>query len=312
MNVTKILQPDAEPCGVPTTATLGTFDGVHIGHRVILKRLVEKARETDTESVVVTFDRHPLTVVNPGRAPKLLSTLNEKIAVFETFGIDHVIVLEFTEEISRMRAGEFLKRYLVDCLSLRNFVVGYDHHFGSDKVHTTDQLRDFETGYAISVEIVPPVLMGGVVVKSSLIRELIEGGDVERAAVLLDGGYSIAGTVVRGRGTGKQLGFPTANIEPVEPAKAIPRNGVYAGWVEFGESRFNAVITIGPRPTFNISQELIEVHVPDISHEFYDRDIRVGFSQRLRDIVKFETEEALAGQIRRDIEKTRQFINHNQ
>lgn len=295
-------EPDAGACISSSSATLGTFDGVHLGHRALLKRLVQIAAETGTVSAVLTFDAHPLTVINPERAPRLLSTLDEKLAAFESAGIEQVLVLKFTRAIAGMTSGEFIRKYLIDCLGVMNFLAGYDHHLGKDKAHIADRFEEVSAANRITVEVLPPVMVDGTVVKSSRIRELIMAGGVEQAARLLGYDYSFAGTVVRGRGIGRKIGFPTANIEPDEPFKVMPPNGVYAGWIEVSGERRNAAVLVGPSPTFGFTDELIEVHVPGFESDIYDAGVRVGFSRRLRDIRTFSSREELVAQIRKDIE----------
>ena len=297
--------PESE-CVSPTTATLGTFDGVHIGHQALLKRLVQVAHETNTVSAVLTFNTHPLAVIRPERAPKLLSTLDEKLAAFASLGVEQAFVLTFTPETARMQSGDFIRRYLLDCLCARNFIAGYDHHFGKDEMHIADRVQEIARDHHLNIEIIPPVVVDGTIVKSSLIRSLIHDGSVGKASEMLGYAYSFAGNVIPGRGIGKTLGFPTANIRMSDADKILPANGVYAGWIEIGNDRRDAVIAVGPSPTFGLIEELIEVHIPGYEQDLYANAVRIGFRKRLRDIVKFPAKEELIRQIRRDIEQSGQ------
>jgi len=311
MHVTYTFTPSDKSCGYHTAATLGTFDGVHEGHRHLLSRLVDVSREKSIESAILTFDAHPQTIINPEHAPKMLSTLDEKLKTFESLGIDRVFILHFTTDIARMEAREFIERYLIDCLGVSHYIVGYDHHFGNDKLSSSKRLHEFADEHGFTVEIIPPVVIDGMTVKSSTVRDLLSNGNVERAMGMLGEPYSFEGIVTRGRGVGKNLGFPTANIHAVDGRKQLPGDGVYAGSVILDGKQHEAVTVIGSNPTFNLSQTIIETHILDLDDNIYDKKIRVGFINRLRNIKKFNTTGDLVRQITLDIEQTRQlFLQH--
>ena len=308
MKICNNVSPAESCCGLETTATLGTFDGVHIGHRHILHRVISHAIETGKQSAVITFDRHPASVLHPENSPKILTTLDEKLAVFETLGIDVVYVLTFTKQIADMTAEQFIVKYLLDCLGMSCFIVGYDHGFGKERKGSTDSLRELTHKYNFTLEIQQPVTYNGMIVNSSAIRIIIADGKVDMASELLGNDYSFDGSVVPGLGYGKEIGYPTANIKLSNQEKIVPADGVYTGWMRHGAEKMDAVISIGPRPTFNCDETAIEVHVPDFDGDIYDAEVSVGFRQRLRDIEKFDSKEELIEQIKKDIEMLNQHI----
>jgi riboflavin kinase / FMN adenylyltransferase len=293
--------PSFENCGIVSAVTLGTYDGVHIGHAGILRRVVRRAKETGTRSVVVTFDRHPSALLNRASFPGLLTSTGEKLDFFESAGIDITCILTFTEQVARMTAEEFIHTYLLGCLGMKWLVVGYDHGFGRNRGASTNDLRLHAADEGFFLDVVPPITRGGVPVKSSVIRSQIREGDMENAATLLGRDYSLSGTVIHGSGLGKSLGFPTANLRADDPEKLIPKAGVYAGRVSFDDIETRCLISSGPRPTFGIEEEAIEVHIPDYTGDLYGKHLRIGFSKRLRDIVKFPSKEDLIQQVRLDI-----------
>ncbi|MFA6470954.1 MAG: bifunctional riboflavin kinase/FAD synthetase [Candidatus Latescibacterota bacterium] len=302
MNIYRNFTPSQPFCGIQSAVTLGTFDGAHIGHMQILNRVVEHARKNGEQAVVVTFDTHPISVLNPEVSPGMITTLDEKIELFSKAGIDSTFILTFTKQIASMSAELFIKEYFIDCLGMTCFIVGYDHGFGKDRKASTKELREYAHRLNFCLEIVKPVMRGGTVVKSSIIRSQILEGKVGTAAKLLGRDYSFKGKVIHDRGIGKNIGIPTANLLKEDPEKILPLSGVYAGWVEFEGKKLHAVISIGPRPTFNSSEEAIEVHIPGYNGDLYGQYLNVGFSDRLREIRKFDSGESLVEQIKKDIE----------
>ncbi len=310
MRIIRDFVPSPENCGSASVVTLGTFDGVHEGHRRILDRVVRKAEEHGVQSVVVTFDRHPAEVVGRDSAPRMLTTLEEKLELFSESGVSTAAVLRFTEQVAAMSAEAFIREYLLGCLGMRFFVVGYDHGFGKNRDLSSMELPEYAREHGFELEVVPPVMVEGMTVKSSTIRIMLEKGDVRGAALLLGREYSLGGVVAHGKGNGRKIGIPTANLAGVYPGKIIPSPGVYAGWAEFDHTRRPGVISVGPRPTFQISEEAIEIHIPGFNGDLYDRPIRIGFAERLRDIRPFDSREALVKQIQLDIEALQQFTFH--
>ena len=310
MKIYKDFKPTPKNCGFETVATLGTFDGVHIGHRHILNRVVTRAKKTGVKAVVLTFDCHPVSIIKPGFSPKLLTTLDEKLVIFESTGIDITFVLTFTKHIANMTADQFIKEYLIDCLGMNYFVVGYDHSLGKDRAASSDKLQEYSQKLNFNLEIVQPIKREGIIVNSSTIRNHVMQGRIDLASVLLGEDYSFLGQVVEGRGIGKEIGFPTANIVPINSGKIIPANGVYAGWIEIEHEKRYAVINIGPKPTFDVKEELIEIHIPDYEINLYNKILRIGFVRKLRNIEKFESKQALIQQIKNDIDNSKHFITN--
>jgi len=310
MEVYKDFKPAPKNCGFKTVATLGTFDGVHIGHRHILNQVIIKAEQTGVKAVVLTFDHHPFSVIKPDFSPGLLTTLDEKLAIFEKIGIDITFVLTFTNHIANMIAEQFIKEYLIDCLGMSYFIIGYDHRLGKDKAASSDKLQEHAQKLNFNIEIIQPIKREGIIINSSNIRNHVLQGRVDLASVLLGSDYSFLGQVVEGRGIGKKIGFPTANIVPENPGKIIPANGVYAGWIEIEQKKRDAVITIGPKPTFNLNEELIEIHIPDFKADIYRKILRIGFVRKLRNIEKFESKQALIQQIKNDINNSKHFTTN--
>jgi len=308
MKICRNISPVDTCCSLKTTVTLGTFDGVHIGHRYILGKVIAHAEKSGAESAVATFDRHPASVIDPAGTPPLLTTLDEKLGIFEKIGIDLVYVITFTEEMSRLTAERFVKEYLLDSLGMSHFIVGYDHGFGKDRRGSSKVLNELARKYDFTLEIQNPVIHDGIIVNSSTIRTNIKEGRVDLASELLGEDYSFRGKVVRGHGIGKKLGVPTANIAPLDAEKIIPSEGVYAGWIRVGKESRHALICIGTRPTFDDYRVSIEVHIPDYDETLYGKAVRIGFTRRLRNIEKFDSPDALVRQIRRDIEMLKQPI----
>ena len=308
MKVCTGITPSGFCCGVKTTATLGTFDGIHRGHRCILEKVVENARNNGEQSAVVTFDRHPASVLFPERVPGILTTADEKLSLFDEIGIDYVFVITFSPEVADMRPETFIAEYLVGCLGMSHFIVGYDHGFGKNRQGSAKILETLSGVYGFTVEIQDPVSLDGIVVNSSTIRRLILKGHVDKAGAMLARDYALEGTVVTGHGLGKKIGIPTTNVLPTHPEKILPMNGVYTGWIATEESKREAVISIGPRLTFDGTEVSIEAHIPDYSGDLYGETIRIGFSRRLRNIVKFDSAESLVEQIKKDIDAMNQLI----
>ena len=238
----------------------------------------------------------------------MLSTLDEKLTSFEKVGIDITCVLSFSEHIASLSAEEFIREFLIGHFGLSTLIAGYDNNFGK-KTGKPESLSELAQRLQFSLKVVAPEKEGGIIVKSSTIRALITEGNVEAASGLLGRYYSLQGKVIQGNRLGKKLGIPTANIEPEHDEKILPASGVYAGWMEFGGERRNAVINLGARPTFNIDNEAFEAHLIGYDGDLYGRKVRTGFVRKLRDIVKFDTLQELKEQIYRDIELAKELIN---
>lgn len=302
----------------PTSVvTVGTFDGVHVGHQAIIRYLVRRARDKQGSSVVVSFSPHPREVVHDQEVP-LLTTIDERGDAMEELGVDRFIVVPFTKEFSRLKAEEFVRAILIERIGLQEIVIGYDHAFGRDRRGDAELLEELGKESGFTVDVIPPQVVEEHVVSSSEIRDLIGKGDVAMARQLLDRPYSLRGRVVEGDGRGKQIGFPTANIQVDHPRKVIPAVGVYAVEVRIisdGQSQGDdqplmGMMNIGYRPTFGRRDLSIEVHLLDFDGDLYGRDLRVEFVARMREERRFESKEALVEQLSADRSRCKQLLDH--
>ena len=274
--------------------TTGTFDGVHIGHRKIIDRLNEIARSIDGESVLLTFHPHPRMVLFPDdHGLELITTMDEKIQLLEDAGIDNLIIHPFTKEFSRKTSLEFIREVLVDKLATSVLVIGYDHHFGRNREGSFEHLKESGPLYGFKVEEISVQDVDDVAVSSTKVRNALQEGDVATACKYLSYPFQLKGTVVHGDKLGRQLGFPTANIQVDSDTKIIPANGVYACYVQIENEKFKGMLNIGTRPTVNGEQRRIEAHVFDVTDEFYGKSITVKLKDRIRDEQRFEDVEKL-------------------
>ncbi|MBI3765876.1 MAG: bifunctional riboflavin kinase/FAD synthetase [Ignavibacteriales bacterium] len=292
--------------------TVGTFDGVHLGHRSIIKELVTRARSHHGRSVIVTFEPHPREVV--GRGPiKLLTPLEERLDLIGQLAVDITVVLEFTYEFSRQTSQEFYERYAVRGVGVSEVIVGHDHMFGIDREGGIQELQALGKTFDFSVAVVEPVSIDGEAVSSSKIREMLLQGDVERAEIFLGRPYSITGNVVQGDRRGTQIGFPTANLDPVHSFQLIPAEGVYCVSVLVGENQYYGMMNIGTRPTFHTElKRTIEVNIFDFNKIIYGSLLRVQFLKRLRPEKKFLSQDELITQLRQDRAQCMNYITTTQ
>lgn len=282
--------------------TTGTFDGVHLGHLEILSRLINVAKETNGESVLVTFHPHPRIVLFPDdQSLRLIQTQAQKIELLDKFGLDHLIIVPFTVEFSRMNATEYVRDVLVNRIGLKKLVIGYDHHFGRNREGNLDQLEELSQVYNFEVEEIPAQILNDVNISSTKIRNALHEGKVEVANKYLGYSYQLSGTVIEGDNRGEGLGFPTANLQIDDKLKLIPKLGVYAVDVEFDGQTERGMMNIGYRPTFYNDEEVsLEVHIIDYSGNLYGKVIKVHFIQYLRDEKKFNDVEELVSQLKED------------
>jgi riboflavin kinase / FMN adenylyltransferase len=292
-----------------TVLTVGTFDGVHRGHVDVLSRIATRARETGLASVLVTFEPHPLEVVNPAAAPPLLSVGNEKVEVVAESGIGYMAIVPFTPALQRYDAAQFVDQVLLRRFHMRELVIGYDHGFGRDRSGDVDVLRRLGAERGFAVQVVPAVTMeDGRPVSSTLIRRAVAGGDLTRAANALGRLYSVAGVVHPGERRGRTLGFPTINLPAPSPRKLLPPEGVYAVRVQTPAGPFGGMMNMGPRPTFGDRETSLEVHLFGEVGDLYGAHVRVEFVARLRDTQRFPSPAALAEQLGRDAEAARRAL----
>jgi len=282
--------------------TIGTFDGVHLGHQKILQTLKDEAESAQGESVLLTFYPHPRMVLFPeSHGLKLLQTQVEKIGKLEKNGLQNLVVYPFSFEFSRMTALEFVRDILVNKLHVRKIVIGYDHQFGKNREGSIAYLKDIAETYEFEVIEIPAQDIDEVNVSSTKIREALLQGDVQRANIFLGEPYQLSGTVIRGRALGRTIGFPTANIEIDSDIKLIPGVGVYAVEVLVNDQVYRGMLNIGLRPTV-VSTDVVnlEVHILDFHQDIYDKNITVRFIERVRDEQKFESIDALKEQLKND------------
>ncbi|HZI40323.1 MAG TPA: bifunctional riboflavin kinase/FAD synthetase [Gemmatimonadaceae bacterium] len=280
--------------------TVGTFDGVHLGHRDLLARVASRAAARSLPSLLVSFDPHPLEVVNPSAAPPLLTTTEEKLQGVAESGVGYVIIVPFTPALAALDASEFVERVLLERFCLRELVIGYDHGFGRRRGGDVNVLRELGKQHDFSVDVVEAVALDGVPVSSSAIRRAVSYGDFAGAERMLGRRYSFSGRVGHGDERGRLLGFPTLNVRMESARKLLPPTGVYAVHIQSGRGSFGGMMNLGPRPTFGDSALSLEVHLFDASGDWYDSCVRVEFVQRMRDTKRFESPDALVAQLRED------------
>jgi riboflavin kinase/FMN adenylyltransferase len=293
-----------DPALKGAVATIGFFDGVHLGHRHIIEKLVTTAKRLGTKSLLITLWPHPrLVLSNDTHGLKLLSSIAEKIETIEDEGVNAMLVLEFTKSLAETPAKDFVYNILVDSLRIKRFIVGYNNVFGKNGEGNFHLLKQFETDGYFRSEQVEPIKIDNISVSSSKIRTALEIGNVSLAKRMLSRPYSLTGTIEGGQQIGRSIGFPTANILPNEPLKLIPAQGVYAVWVSFKDEVYPAMLNIGTRPTLGDGlYQTIEAHIIGFNRNIYNKTITILFEERLRDEMKFSSINALKEQLANDKE----------
>lgn len=297
--------PDAASGAV---VTVGTFDGVHRGHIEVLNRLAVAAAERHALSVLVTFDPHPLRIVRPEAAPPLLTTPAEKIEILAQTSVDRVAFLHFTPVLAAYEPREFVEHILIRRLDMRHLVIGYDHGFGRGRSGDVEMLKRIAAEAGFGIEVVAAVESAGETVSSSRIRRLLQQGDVHEAGLALGRHYSLTGTVVRGEGKGRKLGFPTANLGLDHADKLVPHEGIYAVRAALRDRFVDGVLHLGPRPTFAGLPPSIELHLFDFAADIYGDRVVVRFVDRIRDIARFDSVDALVHAMERDCSEARRIL----
>ncbi|OGL45981.1 MAG: riboflavin biosynthesis protein RibF [Candidatus Schekmanbacteria bacterium RBG_16_38_11] len=288
--------------------TLGNFDGVHLGHQEIFKRVVKRAKEIEGTSIAITFDPHPLKILAPEKCPSLITNFKEKAEILESFQIDILFSIPFTREFSSLDADDFIKKIVVDKIGPKELFIGYDFAFGKGREGDTSVLKGLGESLGFKVTVVKPIRVGEKTVSSTLIRNLIKEGNVKEASVYLGRPYSISGEVIKGHGRGKGLGFPTANINFQN--ELIPSEGVYIGEILFGEERHKSLINVGTNPTFGEDKLNVEVFILDFGRDIYGEFLKVFFQEKIRGEIRFKTPEQLIVQMQKDLKQARDFF-HN-
>lgn len=286
-------------CAVATT---GTFDGVHLGHKKILSQLVQTADKVGGESVLLTFSPHPRLVLQPDVELQLLTSLEEKIGLLEQTGLDHLIIHPFTKEFSRTPSLEFVREILVNQLGVKQLVIGYDHHFGRNREGSFHHLKEFGPIYGFEVEEIPALDIDAVNISSTKIRTALTEGNVELATTYLGHPYIIGGEVIKGDQIGRSIGFPTANLDINFQHKLIPADAVYAGYVRLNGEHHKAMANIGRRPTVGSNRRSVEIHLLDFEGDLYGQRLHFAVGHRLRDVMNFNSLDALKTQLALDKE----------
>ncbi len=291
-----------------SVVTVGTFDGVHLGHRAVLDEITRRAALSGRRSVLVTFEPHPLEVVNPAAAPSRLTTAEERLAVLATSALDQVVVLRFDRAMAALSPTQFLDEVLRPTCDLRELVIGHDHGFGRGRQGDVTTLQELGRERGIPVDVVDQVaLPGGVAVSSSVIRRAIAGGDLEAAAKMLGRPYAVDGVVERGEQRGRTIGYPTINLA-APPRKLLPPDGVYAVVVDTPAGRFGGMMNQGHRPTFSDGRRALEVHLFEFEGNLYDRRVTIQWVAALRDIRRFDDAAHLQAQLEEDQHRARTML----
>lgn len=293
-----------------TIVTLGTFDGVHIGHTEILKKLTQNTHDGEFESTVLTFFPHPRTVLQVKSDLKLLNTINEKISLLENIGIENLIIHPFDEKFADLSAEEFAKTILVDQLQVQKIIIGYDHRFGKNRTADINDLITFGTQYGFEVEQISAKEIDAISISSTKIRNALELGDIDLANQYLGYSYFLSGTVVKGKQLGRTIGFPTANIELDEDYKLVPKNGVYIVCAKIDDKLVNGMMNIGFNPTVEGKNKTIEVHLFDFNSDLYNHKIKISIIHPIRSEQKFESVAVLKQQLIKDKEFSIQYLSN--
>jgi len=294
-----------------TIVTIGTFDGIHIGHKKILKNLITTAREEGKKSVLLTFFPHPRMVLQKDKTILLLNTLDEKSMLLEKMGLDFLIIHPFSKEFSRLTALEFVRDILVNKLNTSRLIIGYDHHFGKNREGNIHQLKEYSLLYDFKIEEIPAQDIDDVSVSSTKIRKALKEGNLKTANNYLGYYYMLSGTVVNGKKLGGTIGFPTANIEIKEPYKLIPSTGVYIIRTRINGDLYNGIMNIGFNPTVLGKHQTIEAHLFDFNENIYGEKIKIEFLYFLREEQKFKSVEELVTQLNIDKENAISFLSNN-
>ena len=291
----------SSPIG-PVTLTVGSFDGVHLGHAEVIRQSVAAARDEHAMPALITFEPHPRCVLDPANCPQSITTLQEKLALIESHGIEHAIVLRFDRELASLSPNEFVDR-LGAVMEVRRWVIGFDFAFGRERRGNAGWLRE----HGFNVDEVPPVVMDGIALHSSEVRRLITLGDMQTANRLLGREYSMSGPVEAGDKVGRRLGFPTANIA-IEPNKLVPALGAYAGKARAPEGDFIAALSVGYRPTFGGTQLRVEAFLLDFEGDLYQQRLELRFVRYLHPDIAFPAVGDLVQQLKRDVADTRRIV----
>ena len=294
-----------------TFVTIGTFDGVHIGHQKVIKRLVKDAKKNEATSVLLTFFPHPRMVLQKDIGIKLINTIEEKTSLLESLGLDVLIIQEFTQEFSENSALDFVRNILVNALNVSKLIIGYDHHFGKNREGNFEELKEFSYTYGFNIKKIKKQDISDIAVSSTKIRLAIESGAIEKANSYLNYTFPLTGIVEKGKSLGKQIGFPTANIKIEEQYKLIPKTGVYIVKSILNDTNVFGMMNIGYRPTVGGKHQTIETHFFNYNENLYGKKLKIEVLKQLRDEEKFESIDDLKLQLQKDKVNSLTFIKTN-
>jgi len=292
--------PENNGLFINPVVTIGNFDGVHIGHKKIIDKLISSSVEHNGVPIVITFKNHPRTLFHPETVCRMITTNDEKQQALHELGINNIIMLNFTREFSNLTADQFYSELLIGKLKVREIVIGYDHAFGKNREGNIDYLLKLSEKTGIIVNRVEEEVCDDEVISSTFLRGEIDRGNMRMASRLLGRKYSVTGRVIRGAGRGKNLGFPTANILPDYLDKIIPGNGIYAASILLKDGRSYGMLNIGYNPTFGGKERSIEINIFDFNKDIYDETVTIEFYEKIRDEIKFDSADSLANQIKMD------------
>ena len=295
----------------PSVITVGTFDGIHIGHKKIINELCLISKKKKLKSIILSFSPHPKIVLKNSSDIMLINSMDEKVDILNKYNVDYFLIKEFTIEFSRLTALEFVRDILVNKLNVKHIIVGYDHHFGRNRDASIIQLKEFGELYNFEITEIKPKKVNNNSVSSTKIRNLLLDGNLELANKYLDSYFSLTGLVIKGMGRGKNLGFPTANIKINDEYKLIPRNGVYIVKSLIDSIIYFGMMNIGENPTFDDKNKSIEIHFFELDYNIYDKKIKINILNRIRNEKKFKSPEFLMEQLKIDRDYSLKYIDEN-
>ena len=300
---------DELPVFVNSVVTIGTFDGVHVGHQKLVERIKQLSEQTDGESILVTFHPHPRIVINPeDKTLRLLNTIDEKIALLEQYGVDNLVIVPFSRAFSEQEAQDYIEKFLVKNFHPKYIVIGYDHKYGKNRSGDYKLLEKTKHQYGYEMEEISKEMLDDIAISSTKIRTALSEGDIKLANELLGHNYTLSGTVVRGLQNGRKLGFPTANIQVNDEFKLIPKTGIYVVYVYCEGKKYAGMLSIGYNPTFEGKEQTIEVNILDFNKDIYGENLTLEFVDFIRNEKKFESVDALVEEIKNDEKVTRSII----
>ncbi len=292
-----------------TVLTVGVFDGVHSAHQLILKKVKTTAKECNARNLLITFEPHPQVVLNKSTSIKLLNTIDERLYLFEKYGIENVLVINFNKEFAALSFNQFYRDIVVKKIGVSTVVEGFNHHFGNNRAGTIDSLKKLGNELGFTVIPVESVAYENEPISSSRIRTALDNGELDKANAMLGYSYSLSGTVIEGDKRGRTLGYPTANLQ-IPSSKLIPRKGIYFSTVLYKDKMFYGLTSVGNRPTFYQNGSLlVEVHILDFNEDIYGQSLTVRFEKRLRDEMRFNTVDELVAQMDKDKEISKSLIH---